>query len=127
MNDNSAGVQMSGETSLKSIEELIQCKTAIISPEVREYMYLGARPFFRYYQERSKQYLGEHAANTYSLYLRGIEDILDEDENVIHPFLIDVSVKLINNNLTHLFEAFLYTVFIIPMQVVRAMKETSYD
>ena len=110
--------------ALHPIDELVRDLEASGRPSVLdEYMYMGVVPFFRYYLENTRKYLGKRAARAYQSNLLRMGIDLTEEDSGEDPYLIDFFVRMIKEERHSCYEDFLYSVIIMPMQVVRAKKE----
>lgn len=107
-----------------SIDELVrELETSGRPPILDEYMYMGVVPFFRYYLENTGKYLGENAARVYRSNLLRLGIDLTETGSGEDKFLIDYFLRMIKEKKYDHYEEFLYSVIIMPMQVVRARRQ----
>ena len=122
-NGKTAAFKENAAVSKPSINDLVrELESAERHPLLNEYVYMGIVPFFRYYLENIGKYLGANAASRYEADIRRLNVDITEKEPSKDRFLIDLFVRIIREKQTDRFEELLYTVLIMPMEVVRAKK-----
>ena len=128
-----AGSAKSDDRRLLSIDELLCDHIEDFHPVIREYMYLSAVPFFGYYQEKTKKYLGEKAAKEYRVNIQRLTDYIEKESEGENIFLIDILFNILKEGRVEYRYNFLQAALMFPIRVVRIQrfikseKEKSHD
>ena len=103
-----------------SIEELLRMNADIFPTEVREYVYLGVRPFLLFYRDEIRKLMGDREETEFLADCdKACMSLYKEDDSDM-VFLIDYIVYFLKNHRERRrFEGFLEAVFMKPMRIAQ--------
>ena len=111
------------ESSLISIDELVQRIGIKASPVLDEYLRVQAEHFLRYFQNETGKYLGDEAAREYKSYFRVLYRRMKGHEGGLKCSLKDIVEKIKIHHFNDAEVAIVNTTIIFPMRVVRAKRK----
>ena len=109
----------------KSSEELINEYRCSPPPALKEYLLMHSAPFLEAFCELADEYLSGYDAFMYQHYTNVINEEYEDDaddERKKRPHIAELLIKGHREQNEELSTAILYTVFLYPMEIIRARK-----